>query len=511
MRLTTPVLLLLALGCAGDDDKDGDDTTAIVDATPTADTDTDTDADTDTDTDADTDTDTGPSPVDDDNDGAPADLDCDDNDPERYPGHAEVCGDGVDQDCTGLDAGCDDTTWVATAPVESWRIRQFSWSSLTDGPDGLRIVTGDRDLVFWHPSSSGMVRGEALNGEFVHATGGLDMDADGRGEVLYLTYLYGGGLQLSSVEGANMQYSALETVDPVHGMGMFPHIGSPGTSDGLADALVGMDEERRVALVRGRAKLGNQSLRTWTPAYTWGPLDAGRPGSDFAVADLDDDGTVEVVVADPGDFYGGEPASVFVLPPLVESAGAVPAVDVQLGHVEGDNGWMLPPQWGPSLLTEDLDGDGVVDLGVGLPAEDGLAGAFAWFLGGSAVGGERTLDDAQIVLRGPTEGLGIAAQWLGDVDGDGVGEYAVSELGDPWQGEPGRGRIYIVSADLAEGEWDIRDVAQRILAPPSGHWGLFFAHPVGDVTSDGRIDVAVSSSNQGAVLQGNLYLITGGW
>ena len=35
-------------------------------------------------------------------------IDCDDADPARYPGAAEVCGDGINQDClAGADLGCD--------------------------------------------------------------------------------------------------------------------------------------------------------------------------------------------------------------------------------------------------------------------------------------------------------------------------------------------------------------------------------------------------------------------
>jgi len=45
-----------------------------------------------------------------DNDGFSPPDDCDDNDPHRYPGAPEKCGDGVDQDCDGVDIPCDQIT-----------------------------------------------------------------------------------------------------------------------------------------------------------------------------------------------------------------------------------------------------------------------------------------------------------------------------------------------------------------------------------------------------------------
>ncbi|MBX3154423.1 MAG: hypothetical protein KF773_00360 [Deltaproteobacteria bacterium] len=47
----------------------------------------------------------------------PTDLDCDDNDPTRYPGAEDIEGDGIDQNCDGVDGWRDPNTAADPAHV----------------------------------------------------------------------------------------------------------------------------------------------------------------------------------------------------------------------------------------------------------------------------------------------------------------------------------------------------------------------------------------------------------
>ena len=262
--------------------------------------------------------------------------------------------------------------------------------------------------------------------------------------------------------------------------------------------------------------MGQIDLDTFTPAYTFDVFEAGQPGTTFAMGDLDGDGIDEVIVGDAGDFYGqyykgGEPAAVFVLRPIDSTAGNVTYPSARLGRIASDQAWFDadPVHWGPSLLVHDLDGDGVEDLGVGFPGHDGNAGVFAWFTDGAAVdAADRTVDDAALRIDGEW-GLGIDVALIGDVDGDGVDEYAVSELGPGGVYSP-LGRVHVFSDDLPHGVVTAHDAARRRLVPPLGIYELLYLTGPGDVTDDGVPDLLVSGALDHP--RDNVtYIVRGGW
>ena len=99
---------------------------------------------------------------DEDGDGFRAYLDCDDTDPTVYPCASEVCGDGIDQDCSGADRACDhpDEVEPNDSPAEADDMGDIGAGSGAQGYmcetgfDGHQYI-GDLDFFrFTTPSAS---------------------------------------------------------------------------------------------------------------------------------------------------------------------------------------------------------------------------------------------------------------------------------------------------------------------------------------------------------------------
>ena len=252
---------------------------------------------------------------------------------------------------------------------------------------------------------------------------------------------------------------------------------------------------------------------------------APGPDSSFGISavnlgDLDGDGAIEFAVGAPGSVGQANTGRLYIL--FTDPAdGSVKRAAV----IDGNT-----PNGPPSLLDGsrfghamagmgDLDGDGTVDLAVG--ASGGPFGRtstgdlFVVFLNpdGSV---KRTAEINGQTPNGPSlaEGdrFGAGVANMGDLDGDGTVELAVSSPGNFFQAT-GTARLHVLSLN-PDGSV-ARTVAIDSLTPngpPSTASAEFFGVSVaniGDLDGDGVLDLAVGAAARptAGVATGSLYVL----
>ena len=112
-----------------------------------------------------------------------------------------------------------------------------------------------------------------------------------------------------------------------------------------------------------------------------------------------------------------------------------------------------------------------------------------------------SLADFDVILRGANEGdqLGTPVRGLGDADGDGVNDLAVSARGADDGDASGVGVVYFVSGPVSAGSYGIDEVATGAIWGEADGDALFGVWPVGDADGDGASDVVVSAKTHDTV------------
>ena len=385
--------------------------------------------------------------------------DCNDRDADIHPGGSEVCGDGIDNDCSGDDNGLclggsvADAELVVTGSVANSYLGGHAVAADRDGDGTLEAVvgangeTGSRGAVYVFDATA---TGTATTTDALASWTGWASSE-----------YFGASLAAHDIDGDGADELA---------------VGATGSDLGAEGGGI-------VVLLDDDAASGagaTEATASWSGLYDW------TVGNALAFADdLDGDGAADLVIGGGVvDWSASGSGAVFVTP--AETVG-----NATLGGDTVLYGASASDYFGVAVATVgDMDGDGLDDLAVGASGQDdggnGAGAAYVFF--GPLTAGSTDAADADAFLwgEGRSDQAGTALAGLGDHDGDGYGDLVVGA----YQAGDG-GRAYVVSGPPSDLDLGLSDCVLEA-AGSGDYFGLHVA-PVGDVDGDGADDLGVGS------------------
>ena len=536
MRTLLVLLSLLLIACPSrrtfgedDDDSAGDDDDTTGDDDDSAGDDDDSTGD---DDDATGDDDDSAS-VDADGDGYPASTDCDETNDAVHPGATEICGNLVDDDCSGDAPSC---RWSGTVGLNTAFLRLDGVADDRLGLDGVVAdVTGDGTVDLVLPASrtgtgdlgsvfvlstplipgiasvdsravsriDGALPGEQLGGGLLVA----DLDDDGTNDILAgapttdfagldagALYTFFGPVApgVTTASTANLVIDG-DTMDGQLGWGfMRPcDLNGDGVQDLVQRAFRANPLGRSLAgtvYVWYGPLLATDSLAS-ADAQIFGAASEDRLGNVMSCdGDLDGDGDDDLAIAAQGAEPGGA-VYVFYDDPSGLIDLATTAADATIVTATADD--LLGQD---VRIVEDTDGDGADDLMVGartadLGSEDSGG---AWLVTGAPTG---TVDVADLAVSfagiGLDERAGQAVNTIGDLDGDGHVDFLIGARRSDYAGT-NSGATYVVYGPVT-GAVDLADADAVIVGDSPTSGSSSFIQPVADITGDGRPDLLIGA------------------
>jgi hypothetical protein len=474
--------------------------------------------------------------------------DCDDTNALVNPSNAEICGDGIDNDCDeGIDEEDapfpmvwyrdrdDDGYGNSAEPYESGGVSTWCADPSTSSIDYAIDPTDCDDLnasvnpaaeETWYNGTDEDCDGNDTDADYDgfddESMGGYDcldddpMSNPGAPEVC-------GDGQDNDCDGVDDPCEVISFISAASEgdrAGQTVAIGGDITGDGVGDMVIGASRYNGTGLSLGGAFViegivsGDVSLGS-APTVLTGELDHDRAGSAVAIIDdMNGDGISELLIGAYGEDSGGALAgsAYLVMGPISASMSLADADAKLIGEVGGDLA-------GYSLASAgDVNDDGIGDVIIGAYGNDlGDADAGMAYVVYGPISGDTDLSYANRRLIGASAGdeAGTSISGAGDLDGDGIGDVVVGAP-NATAGGVYVGAVFVVTgvesgSDL-EGTLDLNEADARYVGINGGDSAGVSVSGAGDFNNDGYADFIVGApgNDLGGADSGSAYLIFGG-